>query len=222
MWLCNCTTTGCFCTPWCSSGRQLLEGPAIQGSCCSAWGWLQRLRQPLWTLDMLSHLFMGVQEAVKSLIQCHHHSKQCHRHDVETLGASFSHLQAVSKSAALIQQHSLIVNPDGTGADAGPRPPLMSTLCQLCFQMQDASRQDQQAALYNSTCVHASFGDLELAQMTLRGVVTAPDVSCWASALACMATARGQYARDASAAACSASQFAGTGAGHAETRTTER
>ena len=42
--------------------------------------------------------------------------------------------------------------------------------------LQDASRQDQQAALYNSTCVHASFGDLELAQMTLRGGVIALEV----------------------------------------------
>ena len=55
--------------------------------------------------------------------------------------------------------------------------PLMSSLCQVPFRLQDASRQDQQAALYNSTCVHASFGDLELAQMTLRGVVTAPNTS---------------------------------------------
>lgn len=60
----------------------------------------------------------------------------------------------------------------------------------LC--MQDAGRQDQQAALYNSTCVHASFGDLELAQMTLRGVVMAPAMSFRASSLSCMAAARGR------------------------------
>eukprot|EP00891_Asterochloris_glomerata_P003737 jgi/Astpho2/3737/fgenesh1_pg.00060_%23_45_t len=41
-------------------------------------------------------------------------------------------------------------------------------LFERVLQTEDASRQDQQAALYNSTCVHASFGDLELAQMTLR------------------------------------------------------
>ena len=52
----------------------------------------------------------------------------------------------------------------------------MPSLCQVSFGLQDASRQDQQAALYNSTCVHASFGDLELAQMTLRGVVVALDL----------------------------------------------
>ena len=55
--------------------------------------------------------------------------------------------------------------------------PLMSSLRQVSLGLQDASRQDQQAALYNSTCVHASFGDLELAQMTLRGVVIAPDLA---------------------------------------------
>ncbi len=34
---------------------------------------------------------------------------------------------------------------------------------------QDPTIEDRQAALFNSTCVHASFGDVEFAQVTLRG-----------------------------------------------------
>ena len=37
------------------------------------------------------------------------------------------------------------------------------------FKVQDASKEERQAALFNATCVHASFGDIELAQITLRG-----------------------------------------------------
>ena len=47
-----------------------------------------------------------------------------------------------------------------------------------CF-VQDPSIEDRQAALFNSTCVHASFGDVEFAQVTLRGTLT----SSWASHL---------------------------------------
>ena len=35
--------------------------------------------------------------------------------------------------------------------------------------MQDPDLRQRQVALYNATCVHASFGDAELAQVTLRG-----------------------------------------------------
>jgi len=35
--------------------------------------------------------------------------------------------------------------------------------------VQDPTIEDRQAALFNSTCVHASFGDVEFAQVTLRG-----------------------------------------------------
>ncbi len=35
--------------------------------------------------------------------------------------------------------------------------------------MQDPDLRQRQLALYNATCVHASFGDAELAQVTLRG-----------------------------------------------------
>ncbi len=35
--------------------------------------------------------------------------------------------------------------------------------------MQSPTEQERQAALFNSTAVHASFGDIELAQITLRG-----------------------------------------------------
>ena len=35
--------------------------------------------------------------------------------------------------------------------------------------MQSPTQEERQAALFNSTAVHASFGDVELAQITLRG-----------------------------------------------------
>ena len=35
--------------------------------------------------------------------------------------------------------------------------------------VQSPTQQERQAALFNSTAVHASFGDIELAQITLRG-----------------------------------------------------
>lgn len=46
--------------------------------------------------------------------------------------------------------------------------------------LQDPSVEDRQAALFNSTCVHASFGDVEFAQVTLRGMLDAYycDVLC--------------------------------------------
>ena len=37
--------------------------------------------------------------------------------------------------------------------------------------MQDPSLEERQAALFNSTCVHAGNGDVEFAQVTLRGTV---------------------------------------------------
>ena len=40
--------------------------------------------------------------------------------------------------------------------------------------LQDPTVEDRQAALFNSTCVHASFGDVEFAQVTLRGTLDAP------------------------------------------------
>ena len=36
---------------------------------------------------------------------------------------------------------------------------------------QAPSQEQRQAAFFNSTAVHASFGDIELAQITLRGAV---------------------------------------------------
>lgn len=36
---------------------------------------------------------------------------------------------------------------------------------------QDPELEDRQAALFNSTCVHASFGDVEVAQVTLRDAI---------------------------------------------------
>ena len=35
--------------------------------------------------------------------------------------------------------------------------------------MQKPSREQRQQALYGATCIHASFGDVEVAQTTLRG-----------------------------------------------------
>jgi hypothetical protein len=35
--------------------------------------------------------------------------------------------------------------------------------------LQDPSPQDRLAALWNNTCVHAYFGDAEVAQISLRG-----------------------------------------------------
>ena len=43
-------------------------------------------------------------------------------------------------------------------------------LTHLACCVQDPSIEDRQAALFNSTCVHASFGDVEFAQVTLRGI----------------------------------------------------
>ena len=40
------------------------------------------------------------------------------------------------------------------------------------MSVQSPTQQERQAALFNSTAVHASFGDVELAQITLRGVST--------------------------------------------------
>jgi hypothetical protein len=38
-----------------------------------------------------------------------------------------------------------------------------------CHHAQDPDLRQRQVALYSATCVHASFGDAELAQVTLRG-----------------------------------------------------
>ena len=35
--------------------------------------------------------------------------------------------------------------------------------------MQKPSKAERQAALYGATCIHASYGDVEVAQTTLRG-----------------------------------------------------
>ena len=39
-----------------------------------------------------------------------------------------------------------------------------------CFCLQSPTTSQRHAALFNSTAVHASFGDVELAQITLRGL----------------------------------------------------
>lgn len=43
-------------------------------------------------------------------------------------------------------------------------------LYSISCTLQDPTISQRQAALFNSTAVHASFGDIELAQITLRGV----------------------------------------------------
>ena len=40
----------------------------------------------------------------------------------------------------------------------------------MLMSVQSPTQQERQAALFNSTAVHASFGDVELAQITLRGL----------------------------------------------------
>ena len=45
----------------------------------------------------------------------------------------------------------------------------MIQLPQWHLHVQEPGLEDRQAALFNSTCVHASFGDVEFAQVTLRG-----------------------------------------------------
>ena len=45
--------------------------------------------------------------------------------------------------------------------------------------MQDPSLEERQAALFNSTCVHAGNGDVEFAQVTLRGTVFARCSDTW-------------------------------------------
>lgn len=40
----------------------------------------------------------------------------------------------------------------------------------VCFCLQSPTTSQRHAALFNSTAVHASFGDVELAQITLRGM----------------------------------------------------
>jgi len=44
--------------------------------------------------------------------------------------------------------------------------------------LQDPSLEQRQAAHFNSTAVHASFGDVELAQITLRGRMQAAAAAC--------------------------------------------
>jgi hypothetical protein len=44
-----------------------------------------------------------------------------------------------------------------------------AALTSLLLCMQSPSKAEMQAALFNSTAVHASFGDVELAQISLRG-----------------------------------------------------
>ena len=65
---------------------------------------------------------------------------------------------------------------------------LWSTQLKQTVAMQSPTQQERQAALFNSTAVHASFGDVELAQITLRGmplvtlsidaIFKADDVTC--------------------------------------------
>ncbi len=45
----------------------------------------------------------------------------------------------------------------------------MYTYKSISCILQDPTTSQRQAALFNSTAVHASFGDIELAQITLRG-----------------------------------------------------
>ena len=47
--------------------------------------------------------------------------------------------------------------------------PLQRSQSSFHQHVQDPTIEDRQAALFNSTCVHASFGDVEFAQVTLRG-----------------------------------------------------
>ena len=47
--------------------------------------------------------------------------------------------------------------------------------------VQSPTEQERQAALFNSTAVHASFGDIELAQITLRGLLLVTACSLIAS-----------------------------------------
>lgn len=42
-----------------------------------------------------------------------------------------------------------------------------------------ATARQRQAALYGSTAVHASFGDIELAQITLRGAPPLLENGAW-------------------------------------------
>ena len=41
--------------------------------------------------------------------------------------------------------------------------------------MQKPSKEERAKALYGATCIHASFGDVEIAQTTLRGTVMSPE-----------------------------------------------
>lgn len=52
------------------------------------------------------------------------------------------------------------------------RPPCCATL--HCDGLQDPTAQQRQEALYNSTCAHAFAGDVEFAQVTLRGAPLLP------------------------------------------------
>ena len=54
----------------------------------------------------------------------------------------------------------------------------------VLLSVQSPTQQERQAALFNSTAVHASFGDVELAQITLRGLSNlklrrATDLQMW-------------------------------------------
>ena len=56
----------------------------------------------------------------------------------------------------------------------------------ILIPAQSPTQQERQAALFNSTAVHASFGDVELAQITLRGLFTLvpcsyTDLQMWSS-----------------------------------------
>lgn len=56
-------------------------------------------------------------------------------------------------------------------------PPVDKLTAYMVVQ-QAPSQEQRQAALFNSTAVHASFGDIELAQITLRGAVrVCPDLA---------------------------------------------